>query len=115
MIRRVAGFTLLEVLLVIAIVGLLVAVSVPRLSIHFGQARASVCTSNRIQFQRMYEAHLVSESKEHSPLEFHAFREAFEGAICPVNGIIQLVDGQLYCSVHRGTSEDDSEEPAPFL
>ncbi len=115
MLESCRGFTIIEVLFVLTVIGIMIAISVPFFGGYVEQVSSAVCMANRNQFQRMYEAHLMAENTRHSIVEFGAFLDAYEKDICPRNGVITLLEQRLLCSVHQDSGKDDDGDPVPFL
>ncbi len=114
MVQSGGGFTLVEVLLVLTVIGVVIAVSIPLFGGYLEQVSSAACMANRSQFRRMYEAHLIAEGKRHSLLEFGAFLDSYDKEICPGSGVIAFLEQRISCSVHQDNDEDDGES-VPFL
>lgn len=111
------GLTLLEVLAVLVILSILVLIAVPSIFSRIEQAKAEVCQTNRIELVRSYERNLTLEDKVHNELLFAMHVREFGERICPENGVITYVDGEVNCSVHtvNDHEEDEEAEEVPFL
>ncbi|WP_075983041.1 competence type IV pilus major pilin ComGC [Bacillus massilinigeriensis] len=110
------GFTLVEVLAVLIIIGLLAAIAVPSVVGIIEKSKADVCQSNRVMLKKIYSAYLNLENRVHSDMVFREFLLEDGNDICPVGGEIRYVNGEIECSVH--SSEDDREKDdgeVPFL
>ena len=103
------GYTLIEVIVVIAILGILAGIAVPRFSGYVLQAKKAVCESNLGTVERFYVAKLEMDELEHSDLIFEAFLMDYEDDLCPLGGTYSYVDGRLTCSVHMESVSDDGE------
>lgn len=106
--KKNAGYTLIELIVVIAILAILVGVVVKVCVRHVEKSRAAACASNRDE--------LYSEiSTEYTAEEYSSLKLAFIGVmderyngreLCPSGGVYSWVDGengmeQITCSVSR--------------
>jgi len=106
------GFTLIELIVVIAILGILAAVAVPRFTEFKSMAEESVCAANRKTVERMYFAYLLENDIDHVDSIFNQFIIENFDKICPAGGVVSYEDGKVKCSVHGSESEgEENEEP----
>jgi type II secretory pathway pseudopilin PulG len=98
-------------IVVIAILGVLAAVAVPRLAGFRSKAEESVCVANLKTVERMYSAFLVEKDIDHEDSRFNQFLiDNFDG-LCPAGGVITYEDGKVKCSVHGWSQGEEDEEP----
>lgn len=108
--RKSGGFTLVELIVVIAILGIIAAVAVPRLAGFKSKAEESVCAANRKTVELMYSAFLVENDIDHMDSIFNQFLVENFDEICPAGGVISYEDGRVKCSVHRNEEQPPEEE-----
>ena len=80
---RSDGFTLIELILVIAILGIITAIAIPRLTGFRSKVEESVCAANRETIQRMYTANLVENDIGHADSLFDQFVINNFDEVCP--------------------------------
>ena len=101
------GFTLVELMVVMAIMVMIVSIAVPLYTGYIERATKQVCNTNCLQLERMYHVYLIMENKEHTTNIFREFLQKYEGTICPANGDIKYTKGKVRCFLH---SEDQANE-----
>ena len=108
------GFTLAELLITVAILAIVVAVSIPMLNSHLDEAKESVCLTNRTSFeqaltiQQMMHKNNPSWAVTGLPSYFEAHKEEYK---CPSDGSYSLemtTAGELVvkCSVHGASTSE---------
>ena len=105
------GFTLIELIMVISIIGILAAIVVPTYGGYVKKAKEEICRVNCLQLERDYEMHLETERIEHGELAFEKFLNEYVQNVCPGNGVITCVEGNVKCSAHTIEINDDGEVP----
>jgi prepilin-type N-terminal cleavage/methylation domain-containing protein len=114
--KRNNGFTLVEMIVVMSIIGILGAIAVPSFIGYTEKAKEEVCRVNCLQVERMYEGYLMLENNEHSDEIFNQYMNDYRKDICPNHGDVSYVDGKVRCSIHSKENDSESdEEDVPFL
>ena len=109
------GFTLIELIIVIAILAILGTIAVPKFVSCTKQVKASVCNMNCRKLEKLYDTHLTIKNVDHTDQIFQKYIEESLGEICPENGIIDYKNSQVKCNIHSEYNEDDSDEEIPYL
>jgi len=110
------GLTLVEVLAVLVILGIFVVIAIPSISSSIEKANTEVCHTNRVELEESYEMELTLENLVNNEKLFTMYVREFGEQICPENGVITYVDGEVNCSVHTvNDHEEDNEGEVPFL
>ena len=108
------GFTLAELLIVVAIIGVLVGVAVPVFSGRLEKAREAACTANRRSlYGQVVIEHMLSD---------RSYQEIFDELVgsagkCPSGGVFSWEDsgetGVIHCSYHGGGGGGGGGAAAP--
>jgi len=105
--KKSGGFTLIELIVVIAILGIIAALAVLKLTGFKSMAEERVCDANRKSAERMYSAFLVDNDINHEDSVFNQFLINNFDEICPAGGVIRYEGGEVKCSVHEDESPGD--------
>lgn len=110
------GFSLVEVLAVIIILGILASIAIPAYIDRIENAEKSVCESNRQEVQRLYEMKLVKKSVETSDVLFTEFIRLNSNMYCPAGGKYTYLNGEVVCDIHSHDDVNDNpENEVPWL
>lgn len=110
--QRRAGFTLMELLIVVAIIAVLVAVGIPIFASQLDRAREAACAANRRSLKAVVVASYLSGAYDSCQQAFDHCYTAAEYP-CPSGGVYTWKasgeSGSVVCSVHSGQSGGGSE------
>ena len=99
---RKKGFTLVELLTVIAIIAVLVAIAIPSFSAQLERVRATTCAANRAILMRQVTLSQLTDT----PLDLDDILSGADSTIpidqytCPSGGTFYVQNGELKCRVH---------------
>ena len=110
------GYTLLELILAVAIVGSISAAAVPNYTRFVARAREKVCTYNLQGILYEYQLYCILE-EEISLSDYTDLYYAEDEQLCPSGGAYQASgsgeDARLICSVHQEEISIRTEYPFP--
>ena len=108
-----AGFTLVELLLVIAILGILTALAVPAVSQLIERSERESCEMSVKAVEEHYHSFLMLEGLDHTDVLFQFFlNEQIDYNKNEHTFIYE--EGHVRCIIHQPVSTDEDEEgPAP--
>ncbi|MGY6213115.1 prepilin-type N-terminal cleavage/methylation domain-containing protein [Cytobacillus firmus] len=75
--KEIKGFTLVEVIVVIAIVGIIAGIALPSIVGIIEKSKFDVCNVNVSEMERHYEAYWELESVEHSDVMFVEYLRSY--------------------------------------
>ncbi len=112
MLRNQRGFTLVELMIVIVIIGVLAAIAVPAYSSYVSKAQERTCEANRRTISTaatMY--HIDENDKEYATDidDLKDYLDNFDSLKCPAGGTYMLASDSSFnvtCSVHSLKGEE---------
>ncbi|MCT2534629.1 type II secretion system GspH family protein [Aquibacillus koreensis] len=105
-----SGFTLVELLAVIVILGIIVAIAVPAVGNVIANSERDACLANSEEVERMYETHLLVEGLDHSNALFSQYVIQVEGNMHPGEAILSYNEGEVECSLHPRENDQEHDE-----
>lgn len=109
------GFTLIELVIVIAVLGILAGLAIPRFLDHLAESRTAVCESNRVMLARAYSIYLAKGGSL-TLAEYVTSPDTIEKRdyYCPSQGTY-TVDGEenIICSYHGKIHSEDTGDTSP--
>lgn len=109
MLRNQKGFTLMELMIVIVIIGVLAAIGVPAYTNYVEKAKAATCDANRRSLSTangLYYAENGRYTGDINNLDAYLDATTISKLTCPSNGTFTFHDdGTITCSVHDAQQE----------
>jgi len=104
-----------DLIVVTAILGIIVAIAVPRLTGYKSMAEERVCAANRKTVERLYSAFLLEN--DHVDNIFNQFLNENFKVVCPTGVTITFEEGRVKCSLHKdiGNENEPPEDEVPWL
>nr|WP_315362820.1 prepilin-type N-terminal cleavage/methylation domain-containing protein [Cytobacillus firmus] len=116
--KDIKGLTLVEVIVAIAIIGIIAGIALPSIVGIIEKSKVDVCNGNVSEVERHYEAYLKLDSVEHSDVVFVEYLSSYDGGVCPSDGVISYVDERVECSLHSEDIDggsDNEDGGVPYL
>ncbi|WP_459907829.1 type IV pilin protein [Desulfotomaculum defluvii] len=110
-----SGFSLIEILVVCAMLGILASIAVSSYFGYMERAKEKICNINCLRLEGEYQAYLLMEDVEHKEARFDEFMKEYGKKVCPKQGDVRYVNGRVECNLHPRGEEDDGGEGVPFL
>lgn len=116
------GFTLIELIVVIAILGILALFLVPSFLGYTKDAQKATCEANRHIIERSYTFYKAKSAEEITLSKYIDSEEGeeYKGSKCPAGGVYTYDDDKVICSIHgededknEGTGEESGEGETP--
>lgn len=94
------GFTLIELIVVIAVLAVLVGISIVVYSVVVDRANSRVCETNLIDIERGYYVQEYLDSSLDKVTYFENIGDYLHDPTCPVGGEYYLTNGVFGCTEH---------------
>ena len=110
------GFTLIELVIVVAILAVLTGIIVPTVSYDISNAKTVTCRANRQSLQTEIIAAYTSGQYSSLTAAFNALYHS-SAHLCPAGGVYSWssseAGGEIVCSIHDGSSLENTASPSP--
>lgn len=105
------GFTLMELLIIVAVIAVLVGVSIPIFVSKLEAARKATCDANRTILQHLIIYDMMSEESTANEAYEKYYKENETTYACPSNGIISMTSQgsvvKIHCTKHGATKGEN--------
>lgn len=105
MLRNQKGFTLMELMIVIVIIGVLAAIGVPAYNSYVAKAKKTVCFTNLRVLNtaaQMYKMEEGAAPADIAALAAYMDVTDYDSLKCPTSGTYSITGGVPTCSEHGG-------------
>lgn len=115
------GFTLVELIVVMTIITIMIAITIPSYFALRSKAAQKTCSSNRNTIVRMFEFEKLSNGERYMTLEQFIVANIKYRDSCPSSGKYSTsTDNTISCDKHPGKTKNDetgetSEETIPWI
>lgn len=109
------GFTLIELIVVIAILGILALFLVPSFIGYADDAQKATCDANRHLIERSYKFYKVKNEGVVLSDYIDGDGSEYQGSQCPSNGTYSYdnANEKVLCSIHGGENDEISDSDTP--
>lgn len=107
------GFTLIELLVTMVILGIIAMIAVPSVVELLEKSKVEVCLANWLELRNNYLTYIQLEGIQDSLVVFNEYFNNYGDEICPEHGVVIYKDGEVLCSIHSESGEEN--EDVPFL
>ncbi len=114
MIIKDKGFTLIEALVALVLLGIFIAIAIPTASSIFEDSKKEACYAEILLLEKSYERYLIIEGVEHLDTLFDEYLALYVEEE-PCDGIcdITYVDDKILCDKYF--EEDEGDSGIPYL
>lgn len=108
------GFTLIELVIVIAILAILTVVVAPQYFSYVEKSKTTVCQANRRIIERAYGHEIVLNGDVTLAEVLAEYSSDSKTELCPSKGVytVSEAEGQIICSLHKAGGVEPEPEPS---
>ena len=121
MVNNKKGFTLTEIIVVLVILAILAAFTIPTMLGYISGSQEKLCNVTRMDMVRLYKTSLIGKEASASKAGFESFAKENWGSLsqCPAGGIYTFnasfnaegkIQAEIRCSVHESVHEVTTDE-----